>query len=414
MDIWIFNHYAQPPDLPGGTRHYDLGRELLRCGHRVVIFASSFHHYIHRETRLGPGEAWRLEEVDGVKFVWLRTPPYTRNDLNRVRNMVAYMLRACHLGRKLPRLLPHVGQPDVVIGSSVHLLAVLAALWVARRYNAKFIMEVRDLWPQAIVDMGELSERSPVVRLLRRLEKYLYTCGERIVVLGPQMEDYISRLGVPRDRIVWIPNGVDLSRFGDAPPAHADGKGFRVLYLGAHSQSKELDVLIRAAKMIQDWNYADINFALVGDGPEKGRLMALAAELGLVNVRFYDPVPKTEVPRVLREASALLIAEEAKFFSYGGSILKLSEYMAVAKPIIFCVNAPHNPVEEARCGITVPPRQPEALADAILKLYRMPPEEREAMGQRGREYVEKHHDIRVLGQRLAELIEEVAGNAASP
>ncbi|MBC7080574.1 MAG: glycosyltransferase family 4 protein [Methanothrix sp.] len=407
MDIWIFNHYAHPPDLPGGTRHYDLGRELLRRGHRVVIFASSFHHYIHRETRLGPREAWRLEEVDGVKFVWLRTPPYTCNDLNRVRNMVAYMLRACHLGRKLPRLLPHVGQPDVVIGSSVHLLAVLAALWVARRYHAKFVMEVRDLWPQAIVDMVVLSERSPVVWLLRRLEKYLYTCSERIVVLGLQMFDYMSRLGVPRDRIVWIPNGVDLSRFTAAPPGPAGGNGFRVLYLGAHSQSKELDVLIRAAKMIQDWNYVDISCALVGDGPEKSRLIALAAELGLVNVRFYDPVPKTEVPMVLHEASALLIVEEAKFFSYGGSILKLSEYMAVAKPIIFCVNAPHNPVEEARCGITVPPRQPEALANAILKLYQMSPEDRAAMGRRGRAYVEEHHDIRKLAERLEGVLVDV-------
>ena len=77
MNIWIFNQYAHGPDLPGGTRHYDLGRELVKRGHRVVIFATSFHHYLHRGTRLQPGERWKIEDVNGIKFVWLRTSPYS-------------------------------------------------------------------------------------------------------------------------------------------------------------------------------------------------------------------------------------------------------------------------------------------------------------------------------------------------
>jgi len=65
MNIWIFNQYAITPDMPGGTRHYDLGRELVRRGHQVTIFASSFHHYLHREMRLRPGERWKFEDADG-------------------------------------------------------------------------------------------------------------------------------------------------------------------------------------------------------------------------------------------------------------------------------------------------------------------------------------------------------------
>lgn len=109
MNIWIFNQYAHPPDLPGGTRHYDLGRELVRRGHQVVIIATSFHHYMHKETRLKPGETWKVEEIDGMKFVWLRTPPYQRNDWRRVRNMVVFMFRASRLGGSCRSLPPALG-----------------------------------------------------------------------------------------------------------------------------------------------------------------------------------------------------------------------------------------------------------------------------------------------------------------
>ena len=91
MNIWIFNHYAHPPDVPGGTRHYDFGKELVRRGHKVTIFATSYHHHLRREIRLKSGEKWKIEDINGVKFVWIRTFPYKDNDWRRVVNMVSYM-----------------------------------------------------------------------------------------------------------------------------------------------------------------------------------------------------------------------------------------------------------------------------------------------------------------------------------
>ena len=106
----------------------------------------------------------------------------------------------------------------------------------------------------------------------------------------------------------------------------------------------------------------------------------MAKELKLRNVEFRDPIPKAEAPKTLHEADALVITVESAFFTYGGSINKLSDYMAASKPLIFSGKALYNPVEEARCGFTVPPRDPEALAEAVIQLYRMPPEERAELG----------------------------------
>jgi len=413
MNIWIFNHYAHPPDLPGGTRHYDLGRELVKRGHQVTIFATSFHHYLHRETRLKPGEHWKIEEVDGLKFVWLRTPPYQRNDWRRVRNMVAFMLRAWWLGRRLPKLIPEVERPDVIIGSSVHLLAVVAAYFVAKHFGAKFIMEVRDLWPQAIIDMGKLNKGNPLVQLLRMLERFLYRQAERIIILGPQMEEYITACGIEPEKIVWIPNGVDISFFdypsGESLAKSSDSSSFMVLYIGAHSETNALDIVIKAADIVRAKGYGSIKFVLIGDGPTKENLVRMAEELKLENVWFRNSVAKTEVPKILKEADVLLLTKHPTFGSYSGSILKLFDYMTAAKPIVCSAKIAYNPVERAGCGFVVNPGDPQALANAIIKLYQMSPEERAEMGRRGREYVEKYHDIRKLVMQLESVLQSVHG-----
>lgn len=372
MNIWIFNHYAIPPDLPGGTRHYDLGGELIKRGHQVAIFATSFHHYLHRETRLGPKERWRVEDVEGIKFVWIRTPSYQRNDWRRVWNMMSYALQSRRFGRKITRLAPEIGRPDVVIGSSPHLLAPLAAYCVAKHYRVGFVMEVRDLWPQTIIDMGELSERNPITRALQTLERLLYRRAEKIITLLPLGHEYITACGVPQKKVIWLPNGVDLSRFDYGAMPEVSHEGFRVLYLGAHGQANALDVLIQASKIVQDRGHREIRFFFVGNGPEKPKLMALARTLGLRNVEFREAVPKAEAPKTLHEADAFILnLEKAEVFRYGISSNKLFDYLAAGKAVIFSVNAPNNPVEEAHCGLTVPPRDPEALAKAVIQLSQM-------------------------------------------
>jgi len=408
MNIWVFNHYAITPDLPGGTRHYDLSKELVKRGHDITIFASSFHYSQHREMKLALNQSWMIKIVNGVKFVWLRTFPYQRNNWRRVLNMVSYMVQAWRLGRKLPALTPKIGTPDVIIGSSVHLLAVFAALWLSKHYKARFIMEVRDLWPQTIIDMGKLSKRHPVTKLLQMLERFLYRKAERIITVLPLAHEYIASCSVHQEKIVWIPNGVDLKRFKEAEVEGPPRDKFTVMYLGAYGQANALDVLLKAAKFVQDKGYDDIIFVFIGDGPRKPQLIELANELKLKNVEFRNPVPKTYVPEALRGAdTTVLILKDLSLYRYGISLNKLFDYLAARKPLILAGNPINNPVEEAQCGFTVPPQNPQALAEAVVKLYQMPEKERKTMGMRGKKYVEKYHNISKLADRLMECIEEL-------
>ncbi len=413
MNIWMFNHNAYSPDLPGGTRHFDLAGQLVKRGHMVTIFATSFHHHLHKETRLQPGEDWKIEEVDGVFFVWIRTPPYQRNDWRRVWNMVAFMIKASRLGKRILKLTPKIERPDVIIGSSPDLLTPVSAYWVARQFKVPFVMEVRDLWPQTIIDMGALGPSHPIIKTLQVLEKFLYQRSDRIISLLPLAYEYITNCGIPREKIIWVPNGVDLSRFNTSYMESSSHDGFLVMYLGAHGQANALDVLIQAAKIVQDKGYSEIRFVLMGDGPEKPRLMALAEELGLADMEFCDPIPKGEVPNVLQNADAtIFILNDLPLYGYGISLNKLSDYLAASKPLILAGNPSNNPVSEAKCGLTTPAKDPDALAEAIINLYKMSPEERENMGRRGRDYVAEYHDIsrlaRMLEQTLTQIIEGVS------
>lgn len=399
--IWIFNHYAITPNLPGGTRHFDFGKELVKRGHKVTIFASSFHHNLHQDTKEYKKDGFIIEDYEGVRFVWLKTFPCSVNDWKRVINMLSYSIRAYKVAGDL-----EIEKPDIIIGSSVHLFAVFAAYLLSKKYKTPFIMEVRDLWPQTLIDMG-MSKWHPFVIILGILEKFLYKRANKIITLLPKANEYIEKLGVTKNKIVWIPNGVDLERFKaneDNSHLKYDKSCFIITYTGAIGKANNLDVLVEAAEILKK-DYPEIKFILVGNGTEKERLVRIVDENNLDNVEFSEAVSKNEVSKILYKSDALiLLLRNFSLYKYGISLNKLFDYLASGKPIIFSSNSVNNPVEEAKAGITVPSDDPNKIAESVILLYKMSEEKRSEMGRDGRSYVEKYHSIQVLGDILEKIL----------
>lgn len=396
--VWMLNHYAQEPGGAGGTRHFHLAEHLPAFGWQATVIAASVELNTGRQ-RLAPDEAYRHETIAGIPFLWIRTPEYRGSGGGRAINMLAYTVRAL-----LPRYTRELPRPDAIIGSSVHPFAALAGAILARRHRAPFIFEVRDLWPQTLIDMGRLHEHSPMTWILRRLERWLYQRATRIVVLLPRAVEYIAPLGIAQNRVVWIPNGVDLSLFPTtAPRSRNVGDPFVLMYFGAHGQANGLDNILQAMKRVAERTIPGaIHLRMIGDGPLKPGLVKLAEQLGLSQVSFEPPVPKSEIPQRAAEADAFVFnLIDTPVFRFGISSNKLFDFMAGARPIIFCSNASNNPVREAQAGITVPPGDPEALAQAILTLAQTSEEERYRLGVAGRRYVEENHSFDRLAGRLA-------------
>jgi glycosyltransferase involved in cell wall biosynthesis len=403
LNVWWFSQYASTPDQQF-TAQFDLAKRLVERGHRVTFFSAGFSHYRFQEIRLKPGEPWRTEECEGVRFVWIRTPPYTRNNWRRALNICAYAWRAFQLARSWKET------PDAVIGTTFHPLASLAGCLTAASKDRPFIFEVKDLWPLTAIEFGRLARRHPVALALGWLERFLARRASRITTTLPGAAEYYERLGIASQSIVWIPNGLELSRYATLSPYSGEVSGQCILlYAGGLVSANSLDTVMQAAR-IEMANGSNVRFVFVGGGQDKPRLMAMAHELQLHNVEFRNAVPKSELHRVMEEADALLLSMRnlPRLYRYGMSFNKLCDYAAAGRPILFAGNPSHNLVEEFQCGIVIPPEDPQALSTAIHRFLQMTPRERSEMGRHGTRCARERFDMTMLAERLEGMLLSVA------
>ncbi len=398
MKILLINHYALPPSQPGGTRHYSLAKALMARGHEPTLVASGFDH-VTRADRLDPGEPLRRSLHGGVPFLWLRTPGYRGNaGAARFWNMLAFARAVEH------RLEPALeGRPDVIVGSSPHLFGARAALRLARRLGVPFVLELRDVWPQSLVEVMGVPRWHPVIWLMARIERELYRAADQIVTLLPGIAPRVAERGGDPGAITWVSNGIDLGLVPPvAPPAEQDP--FTFMYAGSHGLTNALDVLLEAAALLQARSATlprPLRLVLLGTGPEKPRLEARARALGLAGVAFLAPVPKRAVYGVLASADAFCVSSRpSPLWNHGISFNKLYDFMAMARPTVIGLDAPGNPIALSGGGITVAPGDPEAMAGGMERLLAMGAGARREMALRGRVYVETHFDIQALAGRF--------------
>ena len=399
--VWIIKQYGSTPSLPGGCRQYDIAKHLAEQGLSVTYILSSFHHMLHQEVQHGGNGPVRIERSDGISVVWIKSPPYARNDWRRVYNLFDFSLRLYLAGKKLPTQRKGIKRPDAILAFNLPLLTPLVAYRLARFFNAKFFLEVGDIWPQTLIDMGKLPERGIIVQLLKLLERHLYQKAEKVITPLPHVTDYLDRKGF-QGKGVWIGSSIEIEQF--PPPALAEEQhagDLRLMYLGAHGPANGLDRIIETFRILQEKNYHNIKLELIGEGSEKATLQAIARDYGLRNVEFKEAIPKNKVPLVAKKADAFLFSlQDLAVFQYGINPNKLVDYLCCGKPIVFASMITDNLVTKLGCGLATTKGTPEDIADKIIQLSQMTPEERFIMGKKGRLYVEQYFDSTKLTKRL--------------
>ena len=402
MNILIVNHYAGSKTHGMEFRPYYFAQEWIRAGHNVTIIASSFSHL--RSVQPKCPKRISIELIDNIKYVWLKTKPYQGNGFKRVLNMVSFSWQLWS------KILP-VEVPDVVIDSSTYPLTIFASNKIAKRYRAKLIFEVHDLWPLTPLELGGFSEWHPFIMVMQRAENYAYKNADRVVSLLPKAKGHMIAHGMAAEKFLHIPNGANLPSFksGESlPEKHSElikelkrRGNFIVGYAGGHGISNALQYLILAAEKIEQRDKT--HFVLVGQGSEKEALQNLSRKLSLSNVTFLSPIPKTSIPTLLSEMDVLYIGwKREPLYRFGVSPNKLIDYMMAAKPIIHSIDASNDLVAESGCGISIGPEDPQTIADAILHLFKLSQEARLALGQKGYDYVTSHLDYAVLANEFLE------------
>ena len=406
MTILVINHYAGAPKYGMEYRPYYLAREWVKSEYNVIIVASSYSHL--RSKNPGIDKSIKEEEIEGIKYVWLKTLRYKGNDFKRVLNILNFILRLFQYSHNFVKKY----HPNVVIASSTYPLDIFPAYLMAKKLKAKLIFEVHDLWPLTPIELGGYSKFHPFIVIMQIAENFAYRKSDYVVSILPKAYKYMKEHGLAQDKFIHIPNGISVNGWKksnqEIPEEHKklieklkrEGK-FIVGYTGTHGVANALDVLINSAALLKN---KPIAIVLVGTGPEKERLKKMAYEMRLNNVFFLPPVPKLSIPKLLNMTDALYIGwKKQPLYCYGISPNKLMDYTMAGKPIIHSITAGNDLVKESGCGISVPAEDPYQVASAIEKLMSMPEKERKIMGDRGRNYVKKNYTYEKLAKKYADL-----------
>lgn len=407
MRILYVNHYAGSPRHGMEYRPHYMARHWVRMGHEVTIVAASVSHVRYKAPEMTADIT--EEMIDGVRYLWLKTPPYEGNGVRRAVNMAAFVLGLF----RMRRVLAGRFAPDAVIASSTYTWDIFPVHAIARASGARLVFEVHDLWPLSPMELGGMSKWHPFILSLQWGENHACRHADAVISMLPLADRHLCTRGMARDKFHYVPNGIELAEWqaqsAELPQTHLEliercrRQGhFVMCYAGSHGLSDALDVLIDAARLLQD---QPVDFVLVGQGPQKARLQRLAADARLRKVHFLDPVPKEAIPSLLRSADGLYIGSKRQpLYRFGISPNKLMDYMAAGKPIINSNDAGNDPVGEAGCGFTIGAEDHEALAQAVKRLMRLSVEDRERMGEAGKAYVSANHDYAFLAQKFLSAI----------
>ncbi len=313
-------------------------------------------------------------------------------------------------------LTPFLPKTDIVVSTSPQFFCGLGGYFVSRMKRVPWILEIRDLWPESIVAVGAM-RAGPAIRLMQAIETFAYRRADRVVIVSPAFRSHIAARGVSDEKIVDLPNGVDLDRFS---PCNSKNTLVRELgledkfivgYVGTHGMAHGLETMLRAAEILRHEEH--IVFLFVGDGAERENLQKMCAALELQNVVMLDQLPKNRMPEVWSaiSVSAVLLRDKPTFRLVIPS--KMFESMATKTPIILGLRGESQKIVEASgAGLCIAPEDADALTATIRSLSK-DVNRCKAMGDAGRRFVERHYSRRQFARKYEQLFDEIArGNAA--
>ncbi len=407
MRILLINHYAGSPEMGMEFRPYYFAKQWVDAGHDVFILVADNSHL--RKKKIKIKKSFEKQDIDGIKYFWIKTPEYNGNGVSRVLNIFSFVFKSYLNAKRLAREI----NPDIVIASSTYPIDNYTARRIAKLSGAKHIYEVHDLWPLSPMELGKMSKYHPFIMIMQHGENFAYKHCDAVISMLPNTKEHMQNHGLDLKKWHYVPNGINPEEWenpSDIPDMHKtilenlkrENKTI-IGYAGGHAISNALDTLIEAAKLLQE--NKTLQFVLVGDGVEKNRLMEKASKLS--NVIFLDPIPKNSIPRLLEKMDILVLGtQKSNLYKYGISMNKLMDYMMAGKPIVQYISG-YNFIEIAAAGLCCESENPRQLADCILKLSEASIEEQKHYGENAKKFVIENHNNRILSQKCLDIFNQL-------
>ena len=400
MRILYLSQYFPPEAGATQTRAYEMARNWVQLGHSVTMLTEFPNHpsgIIPQEYKGKLFEHSVLEGIDIIR-VWVKASP-VKNFRNRLLFYLTYMFNAIIAGIFLAR-----GKFDFLFATSPPLFVGGASLVLRFLKRIPMVFEVRDLWPESAVALGEISNPQSI-SWASKLEEACYRKSIQIVVVTYGIFNRLIERGIPRDKLIFIPNGanVDMFTFSIAERERIrkdlglEGK-FIAIYAGIHGLAQGLETILETARLLQDTS--KIHFLLIGDGPKKAEILSLASEYHLPNLTLLPEKSRDQIPGYLSAADISLVPLRKVEIFKGALPSKIFDAWACERPVLVSIDGEaREVVESVHGGIFIPPEDPTQMANALLSLLNSPDAMRN-MGKNGLAYTKQNHSRKILASKL--------------
>jgi len=399
MRVLFLTQYYPPETGAAPLRAFHFADKLARCGHRVTVVTGMPNHPSGVKPRAYRGKLASRECVGSTRILrcYLYSNP-RKSFATRMANQVSFAVTA-FFGALA------AGPCDVVLVTSPPLFLGVTAWLTGLLKGAPFVLDIRDYWPRAAVELGQLTN-ARAIALAERLETFLYRRASKLVTVTPRIVRMMVERGIPPHRIVLVPNGADTERFTPESGARqrpGDGR-WTALYSGTHGLIHGMGVILGAAEILR--GDPRVRFLMVGDGAEKEGLVRSARERGLDNVEFAPSRQPEELARTIRESDVCIATMAPGKFGASAVPVKMFDYMACAKPVLAAVEGDARDVLEASGGgVAVAPGDARGLSDALVRLLEDEPL-RLSLGKNGHDYVTREYSRAALARKMEEVLVE--------
>jgi glycosyltransferase involved in cell wall biosynthesis len=403
LNILYLSQYFPPEMGAPAARVYETTKYWVERGHEVTVVTGFPNH----PTGIVPDKYRKKmvqkESHNGINLI--RTyiyPTPNKGFFRRILNYFSFMFSSIFFAAS------KLSNPDVLIATSPQFLVGISGYILSKIKSCPFVLEIRDLWPESIVQLDQI-RNSVIINVLRKMELFLYRNASFIIVAVDSFKSYLMSIGINENKIRIIRNGVDLDSF--QPSSNIDSlktrynlqNKFVISYIGTIGLSHALDKVVEAAEKFSE--FKDIQFLFIGEGAEKENLKLLTRSRSISNILFIDQVPKNEISKYYSISDVLLVTLRKIPLFDNALPSKMFEIMAMQKPIILCISgeAKKMAVDRARAAIYSEPENVSELVRSILVL-KADKALREKLGKNGRDFVEKYLDRRSLSEKYLRII----------
>ena len=410
MRILYITQYFYPEVGATQNRALEMASHLVGSGHHVTILTEFPNHpsgIIPKRYRFKLFERGKYSGIEVIRSFVKASPK--KKFVNRILFYLSFMISSIIAGMKLKNK-----KYDIVYATSPPLFVGLSGYMISRLKKTKFVFEVRDLWPESAVVMGEL-KNGKAIQLSEWIERICYKNASKIVVVTQGIQDRLTQRGIDSDKLRIIPNGANVETFSFSADNDLfkkelgyQGK-FIILYTGIIGLAQGIETLVKVAKLLRD--NEKILFLFVGEGPLKKELLRLQESYELDNLRVIGQVPSKEVFRYTAAADACLVPLKKADIFKSALPSKMFGAWACGRPIILSVDGEAKEhLNRANAGIYVAPEDHTGIKKAIIHLFNNP-DLCQKYGRNGRRYVEKHFSRKVLAQKLEKCLLTVLNNS---